>query len=410
MMDSAGNSGGPLADVKMLDFAWVMAGPAGTRMLADYGAQIVRVESPNRIDTARTLQPHHDDRFGADSSGLFNNCNAGKFGVAIDLNNPRAREVVHDLVRWADVVTESFSPMTIAKWELDYDSLREIRPDIIMLSTCLFGQTGPLRQIAGFGNMAAAIAGFSNLAGWPDRTATGVFGAYTDYIAPRYTAIAILAALEHRRRTGEGQYIDQSQAESALHFLSPAILEYAVNKREPQRAGNADRDMAPHGIYPADGDDQWVAVVIRNDSEWRSLCGVMDDPALAGNPLFAEMESRIANSARLDEIIGGWTAGRTASDIERMLQSAGVPAYQVQNSAQAWQDSQLKHRGHFAEIEHQRLGRTTVEGPRVRLSRTPARVQRAAPSLGRDNQYVMEKILGYDADRISDLVVAGVFG
>ncbi len=401
---------GPLADVKILDFAWVMAGPAGTRMLADYGAQIVRIESPNRIDTARTLQPYQRNNFGADSSGLFNNCNAGKLGIAIDLGNPRAREVVLDLVRWADVVTESFSPKAMRKWGLDYDSLRSIRPDIIMLSTCLFGQTGPLRQIAGFGNMAAAIAGFSNLAGWPDRAATGVFGAYTDYIAPRYTAIAVLAALEHRRRTGEGQYIDQAQAESAMHFLTPAILEYSVNHREPQRAGNADPDMAPHGIYPAAGDDQWVAIVCRNDSQWRSLCEAMGAAEMAGDSRFATMEDRIANHAGLDAIIAAWTASRGAPEIEASLQARGVPAYQVQNSAQAWQDPQFKHRGHFVEIEHQTLGRTTVEGPRAHLSRTPGKVRRAAPSLGRDNQYVLERLLGYDPDRISDLAVAGVFG
>ncbi len=404
------NSDGPLADVKILDFMWVMAGPAGTRMLADYGAQIVRVESPSRIDTARTLQPYQKDAFSADASGLFNNCNAGKLGIAIDMSNARAREVVLDLVRWADVVTESFSPKAMRKWGLDYESLRRIKPDAVMLSSCLFGQTGPLRQIAGFGNMAAAIAGFSNLAGWPDRAATGVFGAYTDYIAPRYTAIAILAALEHRRRTGEGQYIDQAQAESALHFLAPAFLEYAVNHREPRRAGNSDRDLAPHGVYPAAGEDRWVAIVCRGESEWRALCGAMGKSELAGDPRFAALEARIANNAALDRIIGEWTAGRAAADTEQLLQARGVPAYQVQNSSEAWRDAQFKHRRHFVEIDHQTLGRTTVEAPRAILSRTPGAVRRAAPSLGRDNQYVLERILGYDAERISELALAGVFG
>jgi crotonobetainyl-CoA:carnitine CoA-transferase CaiB-like acyl-CoA transferase len=404
------NHEGPLADVKICDFMWVMAGPASTRMLADYGAQIVRIESPTRIDTARTLQPHQDDRSGPDSSGLFSNCNAGKLGIAIDMRNPRAREVVVDLVRWADVVTESFSPKAMRKWELDYDALRMIRPDLIMLSTCLFGQTGPLRQIAGFGNMAAAISGFSNLAGWPDRSATGVFGAYTDYIAPRFTAIAILAALEHRRRTGEGQYIDQSQAESAIHFLTPAILEYSVNQREPQRAGNEDRDMAPHGIYPAAGDDQWVAIVCRNDSEWDCLCEAMGAAELRDDPRFATTQLRVANHADLDSIICRWTTGASAAQIEELLQARGVPAYQVQNSSEAWQDPQLKHREHFVPLEHHRLGHTTLEGPRAHLSRTSGKVRRAAPSLGQDNQYVLEKLLGYDQERISDLAVAGVFG
>ena len=221
----------PLNDVKICDFMWVMAGPASTRILADYGATVVRIESPTRVDTARTLQPYHNNQLGPDSSGLFANCNAGKFGISLDLGNPAARAVVHDLVRWADVVTESFSPKAMRAWGFDYESLRKVNPRLIMLSSCLMGQTGPLAKIAGFGNMAAAISGFHNLTGWPDRAPSGVFGAYTDYVAPRFTAMAILAALDHRRRTGEGQYIDQSQAECAIHFLGPAILDYTVNGR-----------------------------------------------------------------------------------------------------------------------------------------------------------------------------------
>ncbi|HXW83885.1 MAG TPA: CoA transferase, partial [Candidatus Binataceae bacterium] len=209
----------PLEDVRILDFMWVMAGPAATRMLADYGATIVRVESPTRIDTARTLGPAINNTPGPDSSGLFSNCNAGKLGITLDLSNPRSRGVVFDLVRWADVVTESFSPKAMRAWGFDYASLSKVNPDVIMLSTCLMGQTGPLARFAGFGNLAAAISGFHNLTGWPDRPPAGPFGAYTDYVSPRFTAIAILAALEYRRRTGKGQYIDQSQGEASLHFL-----------------------------------------------------------------------------------------------------------------------------------------------------------------------------------------------
>src|SRR5271170_4554167 len=221
----------PLKDVKICDFMWVMAGPASTRILADYGATVVRIESPTRIDTARAL--------------------------------------VHDLVRWADVVTESFSPKAMRAWGFDYESLRKVNPQLIMLSSCLMGQSGPLSKIAGFGNMAAAISGFHNLTGWPDRPPAGVFGAYTDYVAPRFTAMAILAALDYRRRKGEGQYIDQSQAECAIHFLGPAILDYTVNGRVDQRVGNSDAAFAPHGVYPAAGDDNWVAIVCRDDGEWR---------------------------------------------------------------------------------------------------------------------------------------------
>ncbi len=400
----------PLADVRILDFMWVMAGPASTRMLADYGATIVRIESPTRIDTARTLQPFHGNTLGPDSSGLFGNCNAGKLGIALDLGNPRSREVVHDLLRWAQVVTESFSPKAMRAWGYDYESLRKVKPDIIMLSTCLMGQSGPLSRIAGFGNMAAAISGFHNLTGWPDRKPAGPFGAYTDYVAPRFTAMAILAALDHHRRTGEGQYIDQSQAESALHFLAPAILDYTANGRVQGRVGNTDREYAPHAVYPGAGDDRWIAIVCKTDAQWQALCSVIKRADLAGDSRFATAAGRREHAGEIDRAISEWTRGMGAGAAEAFLQSRGIPAHQVQNSAQAARDPQLAHRRHFVEVNHSTLGKTVVEGPRAHLSRTPAQVRSAAPSLGEHNQFVLEKILGYGEDRITDLVAAGVFG
>ncbi len=297
----------PLEDVKILDFMWVMAGPAGSRMLADYGAVIVRVESPTRIDTARTLAPYHNNQIGPDASGLFSNCNAGKFGITLDIGNPRSREVIFDLVKWADVVTESFSPKAMRAWGLDYPAIRKIKPDIIMLSTCLMGQTGPLASFAGFGNLAAAISGFFNITGWPDRSPAGPFGAYTDYVSPRFTAIAILAALEYRRRTGKGQYIDQSQAEASLHFLTPALLDYSVNGRTQFRAGNSDAEFAPHGIYPSKGEDRWVAIVCKTDDDFRALCEVMKHPELARDRRFKTAAQRRENASALDDIIASWS-------------------------------------------------------------------------------------------------------
>ncbi len=400
----------PLKDLKILDFMWVMAGPAGTRILADYGATVVRIESPTRVDTARTLHPRHNNRAEPDASGLFGNCNAGKLGIALDLGNPRAREVVMDLLRWADVVTESFSPRAMRAWGYDYESLRKVKPDLIMLSSCLMGQSGPYARMAGFGNMAAAISGFHNLAGWPDRAPAGVFGAYTDYVAPRYTAIAILAALEFRRRTGKGQYIDQSQAESALHFLAPAILDFTVNGRVQSRAGNADPDFAPHGVYPAAGQDRWIAIVCRDDDEWRRLCAAIGRPELGSDLRYATASERLKRREELDGIIARWTREMNPHDIEATLQSHGIPAHEVQNSRQAWRDPHLQHRGHFVALPHPTYGTTTVEGPRARLSRTPARVRQAAPTLGQHNQYVLETILGYGEDRITELVAAGTLG
>src|SRR5215813_4286291 len=254
----------PLTDVKILDFTWVMAGPAATRVLADYGATVVRIESTHRLDTGGTSWPCHDGQPGVEHSGLFEDLNAGKLGLALDLSQEAGREVARDLVRWADVVTESFSPNVMRAWGLDYAALQQVKPDIIMLSTCLMGQSGPFAQFAGFGNLAAAISGFFSLTGWPDRPPAGPFGAYTDYVAPRFTAVAILAALDYRRRTGHGQYIDQSQAEASTHFLTPAILDYSANARSLSREGNFDAHQAPHGVYPAAGEDRWAAIVCRS--------------------------------------------------------------------------------------------------------------------------------------------------
>lgn len=400
----------PLRDLKICDLMWVMAGPASTRILADYGATVVRVESPTRVDAARTVGPFQQNRVAPDSSALWNNNNAGKYGISLDLSKPQAREVVFDLVRWADVVTESFSPKAMRAWGLDYEALRKIRPDLIMLSSCLMGQSGPLSRFAGFGNLAASLAGFYNLCGWPDRPPAGPFGAYTDYIAPRFTAAALLAALDHRRRTGQGQYIDQSQAESALHFLSPAILDYSANGRVAGRLGNYDPDHAPHGVYPAAGDDRWVAIACRTDDHWRALCSAIGNPALADDPRFAAFNDRQANRAELDAIISEWSAQLDRHQIERILQERRVPAHAVQDSADCVADPQLKARGHFVELSHPTLGKTTIEGTRFHLSRTPAAVDRAAPTLGQYNSYVMENILGYSEARITELATAGAFG
>jgi len=399
-----------LEDVKILDFMWVMAGPAGTRMLADYGAMIVRIESPTRIDTARTLAPYQNNQIGPDASGLFSNCNAGKFGLTLDIGNPGSREIIADLVKWADVVTESFSPKAMRAWGLDYPAIRKIKPDVIMLSSCLMGQTGPLASFAGFGNLAAAISGFHNVTGWPDRPPAGPFGAYTDYISPRFTAIAILAALEYRRRTGKGQYIDQSQAEASLHFLSPALLDQSANGRSQFRAGNSDPDFAPHGIYPSKGDDQWVAVVCRTDDDFHALCELMKRPELAHDARFTSVADRHANASALDEIIAQWSRELEPREAERVAQARSIAAHAVQNSAEYYTDPQIRHRGHFVELPHPVYGDVIVEGPRAKLSRTPPQARRAAPTLGQDNQYVLEKILGYSEEQIGEIAAAGVLG
>jgi crotonobetainyl-CoA:carnitine CoA-transferase CaiB-like acyl-CoA transferase len=397
----------PLADVNVLDFTWVVAAPGASRVMADYGATVVRVETTKRIDTARTFGPFYTGRPGPENSILFQSMNAGKRGVTLDLSKPEGRAVALDLVRWADVVMEAFSPGVMKSFGLDYESLRKVKPDVIMLSTCIFGQSGPLSGFAGYGSLAAAISGFYFMTGWPDRPPAGPYNAYTDTVVPRFVLIAILAALDHRRRTGEGVYIDQSHIETALHFLAPALLDYTVNGRGPVRAGNRHPQIAPHGVYPAAGDDRWVAVVAETEEQWRALCDALGRPELANDERFATVEARLQHQDELDAIISQWTAQRDPHETEALLQGRGVPAGAVQRGADLWADPQLHHRGHFVRAPHATLGEILVEGTRFQLSRTPARVERAGPTMGQDNQYVLAELLGYSEERIADLTAAG---
>ncbi len=397
----------PLDDVKVVDFMWALAGPGTTRTLADYGATVVRIESATKIDGARTVGPFYKNTPSNDGSGLFGTYNAGKLGLGLDLSKPQAREVVLDLVRWADVVCESFSPKAMRAWKLDYESLRLIKPELIMLSSCLMGQTGPLSSFVGFGNMAAAVSGFYNLGGWPGRAPSGPFGAYTDYVAPRFGAVSVLAALDYRKRTGEGQYIDQSQAESALHFLSPALLDCAANGRVAQGLGNDDPNFAPHGVYPTRGENGWVAIACLTEEHWLALCAAMARDELAQNESFATLSNRLTNRRTLDQIIGSWTTGLPAKDLEILLQRIGIPAAAVKDSKGVCEDEQLASRGYLIDIAHPAVGRTVVEGSRFILSRTQAMTPRPAPTIGGDNEHILKEILRYDEGRISELVALG---
>ena len=402
----------PLHGLKILDFMWAIAGPMSTRMLADYGAEVIRIESTTRPDACRTMRPYVGGVAGEENAALFHSCNVGKRMITLDLANPETRPVIEDLVRRADVVCESFSPGAMKKLGYDYESLREINPKLIMLSTCLMGQTGPLATFAGYGNLAAAIAGFHELAGWPDRPPAGPFGAYTDYIAPKFNASAILAALEHRRRTGRGQHIDLSQAEAATHFLAPALLDASVNERAVSRAGNWDPRCAPHGCYPVAGDDAWIAIAVEGDPEWRELCEVAGLTELWDDPRFASARTRLENRDELDALLAERTKERDGSELESQLQAKGVACHVVQDAAALASDPQLLVRRHFVTIQGAagESAESVVEQTRSLLSRTPSRIEAPVPTLGRDTFEILEGTLGYDSERISELVIAGVIG
>jgi crotonobetainyl-CoA:carnitine CoA-transferase CaiB-like acyl-CoA transferase len=396
-----------LAGVKILDFMWALAGPSATRMLADYGAEVVRVESRSKPDPIRGGRPFVDRQFGIETGALFHGANASKQMLSLNLAEPQARDVVLDLVRWADVVCESFTPGAMAKMGFGYDVLRESNPDLVMLSTSLMGQTGPQATFSGYGNLSAAIVGFHEMTGWPDREACGPYGAYTDYVTPKFVASAILAALDQRQRTGKGVHLDLSQAEASLHFLAPAMLDVLVNEADPTRRGNRDDLLAPHGCYPVAGKDRWIAIAVESNRGFEDLCRVLGRAALASDPRFATASNRQRNAEALDAAVAELTRERDGAELEARLQENGVACHTVQDSAAACADAQLQARGHFVRLESGDAY-TIVEDTRSKLSRTPARVRRGVPTLGRDSWEILTEFLGYDEARVAELAAAGV--
>lgn len=402
---------GPLADLKVLDLSWVVAGPLIGRALADFGARVVRVESSRRIETARLMQPFYSGVPGEENSALYGNCNAGKLGVTLDLKTDQGRAVARDLASWADVVIESFSPGQLAKWGLDYAELSRDNPALIMLSTSIAGQTGPWSTLAGYGNVGASLSGFQHLVGWPDSLPTGPFGPYTDYVGPRLALVALLAAVENRRRTGKGRYIDVAQVEAGVFFLSPQVARYEADGVVAQRRGNRDEVYAPHGVYPClaeDGAERFVAVAVRDDDEWAALVQAMGRPDLAARQDLRTAEQRRQHADLLDEELARWTRGQWAADVEERLQAAGVPAHRSASSADFTTDPQLLERGHIIRLPHPLHGEAVVEGPRYMLSHTPGRVAAPAPTLGQHNEFVLREILGYPEERITQLTEDGV--
>jgi crotonobetainyl-CoA:carnitine CoA-transferase CaiB-like acyl-CoA transferase len=400
-------NGLPLVGLKILDFAWVMAGPLATRVLADYGATVVRIESSERQDLIRALSPRLDANPSPEHSLPQQNFNAGKLGLALNPRIPQAKEVVFDLVRWADVVFDSFAPGAMKSWGFDYDRLSQINPKIVQVSSSLMGQWGPLASFAGFGNLAAAISGYYEVTGWPDRDPVGPFSAYTDSLAPRFAVMAILAAVEHVRQTGKGQFVDLSQAESALHFYTPALLEFQVNGRIMTRSGNADPYRAPHGAYPAAGDDKWIAIACETDQHWQSLCAEMNRKDLATDKQLSTLSGRLRRAGELDKIVANWTGNLEAAAIQAKLQSRGIPAHLIATSQDCAEDPQLSSRDHFVSVSHPMHGKVIVEGTRFKLSRTPAVIKRGGPTLGQHIHEVLSGILGYDEQKIADIVATG---
>jgi benzylsuccinate CoA-transferase BbsF subunit len=390
--------------IHVLDFTWYGVGPVTTKYLADNGADLIRIESSARLDGLRLAPPWKDAKPGVNNSQFFASYNTSKKGITLDMSKPKAREIFLKLLPWADVVAESFTPKTLRNWELDYEHLRRLKPDLIMLSTCMQGQTGPHCDYPGFGNLMAALAGFYHIAGYSESELCPPYGAYTDFIAPRFSACALIAALDYRRRTGKGQYIDMAQYEAALHNLAPALVEYFASGKVLGPNGNRSVRYAPHGAYRCadeDGHERWLAVAVASNHEWQEMLKVLGNPPV--DPRFSTMLGRLEHREALDSFIGRFLRERQAEEMMTALQAVGVSAYPVQNCMDLHRDENLQAFGYWHWLDHATMGPSPYEGLQHRLSRTPGALRSPAPSLGQHNDEVLSSLLGMSTAEIEQL-------
>jgi crotonobetainyl-CoA:carnitine CoA-transferase CaiB-like acyl-CoA transferase len=395
--------------LRIVELGGGAAGPVSTRYFADYGATVVRIESRHRPDFLRILHLKPDTRGGLDGSLHFNVLNANKLSVAINMNLPEGVAAARRLCLWADVVAENFSPKAMAKWGLDYESLRAEKPALVMISTCLFGQTGPERLYAGFGGQGSAIAGFNHLTGNPDREPVGPFGTITDSLSPRLAALLVASALVRRRRTGEGQYIDLSQVEGGVYCLAESIVTWSANRESIDRLGYRDRHAAPHAVLPCRGDDRWVTLVCHDDADWNRLRHALGDPAWARDARFGTRDGRLTHADAIESHLAAWTRERTAEEVAERLQAAGVESGVVENNADLAHDPQLAFRRHFRPLDHPVLGRHVVETNAIRFPATPEGDERRAPLLGEHTEHVFRELAGMSEKEFRDLSARGVF-
>jgi crotonobetainyl-CoA:carnitine CoA-transferase CaiB-like acyl-CoA transferase len=392
--------------LKVADFAWVGVGPIISKALADHGATVVHVESATSPDVLRLAPPFKDNVPGMDRAQFMANFNSSKLGLACDLKTAAGQEIAWRLIDWSDVVVESFTPGTMARFGLSYEEIARRKPDMVMLSTCLRGQTGPERAYTGFGGQGAALAGLHFLTGWPDRPPAGPWGAYTDFINPRYGVAALASAILHRDRTGQGQHIDQAQTEAGIHFIEPLVLDYTVNGVSHLAAGHDSLYACPHGVYPASGRERYIAIAVEDREQWRALLQLAPLREFE-QPVFDSMAARLASRPAIDAALAAWTGPQDAFELGKCLREAGVPAYPVLRPSDLYEDAQLAHRGFFVTLDHTVMGPTPYDGHVTSFSATPGKLHKAGPCLGEDTQFVLQDLLGCSEEEVAAYAEAG---
>ena len=396
----------PLEGVNVVDFSWIGVGPITAKVLADHGANVIRIESENRIDGLRYQPPYKDAEPGVNRSNFFGSFNTSKRSLALDLKTESGRDIARRLTDWADLVIESFTPGAIDRLGLGYEDICKTNPSVIMVSTSLLGGGSPVSKMAGYGYHAAAIAGFQNLVGWPDLPPDGPWLAYTDTIGPRFIAPALLAAIGHREKTGEGCHLEAAQLEIALQLLAPELAEFQRSGEPLVRTGNRDANIAPQGVYPISGDDEWLAVSITNDESWVALVALLGHPTWATDPTLGTVEGRRAAHDLIDEELAKWTSGRDGAETEWLLADAGIAAGVVQGSGQLLADQQYAHRGFYAYLEHSEVGEVPYAGHQYRIDGYDHGPRHAAPCIGEHSYEVLSMVLGLEPEEIAEIAAA----
>ena len=392
---------GILGDIRVLDFSRVLAGPYATRILGDFGAEVIKVQS-------RKTATGSDDNMGP----YFNAWNRNKRSITLDMSRPEAREIALKLAAISDVVVENFSPRVMSNWGLNYEGLREARKDLIMVSMSGMGRTGPWRDFASFGPTVQSLGGLTYLTSYRKDAPVGLGYSYADAVAGLYCAIAVLAALEHRDRTGLGQYIDLSEYEAVCTLIGPALLDAAVNQGAIRPQGNRSPDVpaAPHGCYQCIGEDRWCVIAVFDEPEWQALCSVSGHPEWEQDPRFSTLAMRKEHSEELDALIQEWTSKNEAERVMQLLQEAGVHAGVVQSAEDLANDPQLKARGFFVALNHPVLGKTVSDGTPIKMGTDSLGDWERAPLLGEDNDYVYLKLLGLSEAEFRSNIEKGIIG
>lgn len=393
-----------LKDVRFTDLTWAGAGPFGTKVFSDFGAEIIKVESTVRLDSVRVGGPFKDRQYGVNRSGYFASRNTGKKSFTANLKSEEGRQLVYDLIRKSDVVSNNFGPGAMDRLGLGWNTVRELKEDIIYLSMPMYGESGPLAGLLGVGMTISAVTGLMWATAYEAGDPIGPGTHYPDHAAnPYHAAFAVLAALRYRKRTGKGMKIDLSQVESTLNFIGSAVTDWAISGEESEITGNADANAAPHGIYRCRGEDAWLAIAVTEDTHWISLCKLLGRRDLAGETSLSSADGRVKARNRLDAIVSEWTNDKTPTMAARMLLAAGIPASEVSNARDLIEtDPQLAHREFFRRIEHPELGNSlyaslpfTIDGERVDMARPPL--------LGEHTKEIMNEILDIPAAEINRL-------